>query len=153
MNKIKKSIFTLYERFLRIRETPEQIAWGVAVGFFVAMTPTMGIQTYLVIPLAALLGFSKITAAAGVWITNPVTAPFVYGFNYLIGAMVLGYPLKVEVFSNPTREAIMGAGKQVFLALSVGGTLTGIIVGGAGYFATLGLIRNVRNCRNGRKAG
>ena len=152
MEKIKKRILAIYERFIRIRETPEQLAWGVAIGFFVAMTPTMGFQTYLVVPLAALLGISKITAAAGVWITNPITAPFVYAFNYLIGARVLGYPLNVDLFTNPTRETILGAGKQVFIALSVGGTLTGVVIGGAGYYATLAVIRTARGCPDSRAA-
>ena len=55
VGKFKKSMHAFYERFIRIRETPEQLALGVAVGFFVAMTPTMGFQTWLVIPLAAVL--------------------------------------------------------------------------------------------------
>ena len=121
-----------------------EVALGVAVGFFVAMTPTMGFQTWLVIPLAAVLGISKITAAAGVWITNPVTAPFVYSFNYLVGAKVLGYPLKVDLFSNPSMEMVLCAGKKVFLALTVGGALTGALVGGVGYFATLVILKIAR---------
>lgn len=141
---IKKLLYSFYGRFIRLRGTPEQIAWGVALGFFVAMTPTMGVQTYIAIPLAALFSASKIAAAMSVWLTNPITAPFIYGFNYMVGAMILGYPLKAAIFSNPSRETFFNAGKQIFIALTVGGTLTGILVGVAGYFTVVGVIRAVR---------
>ncbi|NVM22886.1 MAG: DUF2062 domain-containing protein [Desulfobacterales bacterium] len=133
-----------YDRFIRLHGSPEQVAWGAAVGFFVAMTPTMGIQTYIAIPIAAFFRINKVAAAATVWITNPVTAPFIYGFNYVAGAKLLGYPLKASFFSNPSFETLWHTGKPVFLSLVAGGTLTGIIVGIAGYFLTLGMVRAAR---------
>ena len=133
-----------YDRFIRLHGSPEQIAWGAAVGFFVAMTPTMGIQTLLAVPLAAFFKINKVAAAATVWLTNPVTAPFVYGFNYMVGAKLLGYPLKAAFFSNPSYETLWHSGRRVFLSLTVGGTLTGIIVGLVGYFVILAMVRAAR---------
>lgn len=137
-------LHSLYNRFIRIKGTPEQLAYGVAIGFFVAMTPTMGFQTFIVIPLASLLGINKVTSAMAVWITNPITAPFIYSFNYLLGAVLLGYPLKLDAFSNPSPEMFFSAGKQVLIALTVGGIVTGIMTGVAGYFATLGIINSAK---------
>ncbi|MBF0449849.1 MAG: DUF2062 domain-containing protein [Candidatus Magnetomorum sp.] len=142
--RIKRFVFHLYNRFIRLRGTPEQIAWGVAIGFFVAMTPTMGFQTYIVIPLAALVGVSKVASAIAVWLTNPLTAPFLYGFNYMIGAMILGYPLKIDVFSNVSFSFLIHSGRQVFYSLWVGGFVTGVILGIAGYFLAEGLIVTAR---------
>ncbi|CAN2039318.1 conserved membrane hypothetical protein [Candidatus Magnetomoraceae bacterium gMMP-15] len=144
IKRIKKFLYHIYDRFIRLRGTPDEIAWGVAIGFFVAMTPSMGFQTYIAVPLAALLGVSKVSAAIAVWLTNPLTAPFIYGFNYMVGAMVLDYPLRIAVFSNPSWHAILNAGKQVLFALLLGGTLTGIIAGLAGYFLVEGMIRTAR---------
>jgi hypothetical protein len=141
---IKRLLFRLYNRFIRIRGTPERVAWGAAIGFFVAMTPTMGIQTYIVVPLAALLGVSKLAAAITVWITNPLTAPFLYGFNYMIGAMILGYPLKMNVVSNTSWSVLYHSGQQVFYSLWIGGFVTGIIFGIAGYFLAEGIIITAR---------
>ena len=139
-SRIKSFARYFYDRFLRLHGSPEQIAWGAAVGLFVAMTPTMGIQTYLAVPLAALFKINKVAAAATVWLTNPVTAPFIYGFNYMAGAKLLGYPLKAPFFSNPSWETLWHSGKSVFFCLMVGGTLTGIIVGVAGYFLTVRVV-------------
>jgi uncharacterized protein (DUF2062 family) len=141
---IRRFARSFYDRFVRLHGSPEDIAWGAALGLFVAMTPTMGIQTYLAVPLAALFRISKVAAAATVWLTNPVTAPFIYGLNYMVGATLLGYPLKAPFFSNPSWQVLWDSGKSVFLALTVGGILTGIVAGVAGYFLTLGMVKAAR---------
>mgnify|MGYP002750247373 CR=1 FL=1 len=134
----------LYDRFIRLHGSPEEIAWGAAVGFFVAMTPTMGIQTLLAVPVAAFFRINKVAAAATVWLTNPFTAPFIYGFNYMVGARLIGYPLKAVFFSSPSWETFWYSGRNVFLSLTVGGTLMGIIAGLVGYFVTLVMVRAAR---------
>lgn len=133
-----------YDRFIRLHGSPEQVAWGVAVGFFVAMSPTMGIQTLLAVPVAAFFRINKVAAAATVWLTNPFTAPFIYGFNYMVGAKLLGYPLNAPFFSNPSWETFWYSSKSVFVSLMLGGILSGIVVGVAGYFLTLGMVRAAR---------
>jgi uncharacterized protein (DUF2062 family) len=75
-----------YERFLKIRGTPREIGLGFAIGLFVGMSPTMGFQMAIAVFLAAVFKWNKISAAAAVWITNPVTAPIIYGVTYFIGA-------------------------------------------------------------------
>jgi uncharacterized protein (DUF2062 family) len=142
--RIKRGTRYFYDRFLRLRGSPEQVAWGAAVGFFVAMTPTMGIQTLLAVPVAAFFRINKVAAAATVWLTNPFTAPFIYGFNYVAGAKLLGYPLKAQFFSNPSWETLWHSSKSVLISLVVGGTLSGIVVGVAGYFLTLAMVRTAR---------
>ncbi|MBW1743002.1 MAG: DUF2062 domain-containing protein [Deltaproteobacteria bacterium] len=134
----------LYDRFVRLHGSPREIAWGAALGFFVAMTPTMGIQTYIAVPLAALFRISKVAAATTVWLTNPLTAPFIYGFNYMLGAKLLGHPLKTSFTSDPSWQTLWASGKCVFLALTVGGILTGVVVGVAGYFLTLYMVKAAR---------
>lgn len=84
------SLEKLYERFIRIRGTPKEIALGFALGLFIGLTPTMGIQTVVGIFLASVLQWNKYAAAIGVWITNPFTAPFIYGSTYLVGAKMMG---------------------------------------------------------------
>ena len=133
-----------YNRFIRLHGSPEEVAWGAAVGFFIAMTPTMGFQTLLAVPIAAFFKINKIAAAVTVWLTNPFTFAFIYGFNYMAGAKLLGYPLKAPFFSDPSWETLWHSSKSVLLSLVVGGTLSGIVVGVAGYFLTLAMVRTAR---------
>lgn len=55
-----------YERLLKIRGEPNQIALGFALGLFVGMSPTMGFQIVVAVSLAALLKWNKISTAIGV---------------------------------------------------------------------------------------
>jgi uncharacterized protein (DUF2062 family) len=143
-SRIRRFFRYFYDRFVRLHGSPRQIAWGAALGFFVAMTPTMGIQTFIAVPLAALFRISKVAAATTVWLTNPLTAPLIYGFNYMAGAKLLGYPLEISFTSNPSWQTLWDSGKCVLLALSVGGIMTGVVVGVAGYFLTLSTVTAAR---------
>jgi len=140
----KNFLKKIYERFIKIRGTPRDVALGASIGLFISMTPTMGIQMYIALPIAALFGVSKVAAVIAVWLTNPLTAPFLYGFNYMIGARILGYPFTVEVILNPNYATLMDSGWRIFLSLLVGGTITGIILGIAGYFFVEGMIKTAR---------
>jgi uncharacterized protein (DUF2062 family) len=108
------------------------------------MSPTMGLQMAIAIPLAAFFRISKLASAAAVWLTNPATAPFIYWFNYKLGAKLLGYPLKVGFLSNPSWETFWRAGTHAIFSLTLGGIISGIIVALPGYFITLVMVRTAR---------
>jgi uncharacterized protein (DUF2062 family) len=74
---LRTVIRKVYERFVKIRGQPREIALGFALGIFIGMTPTMGIQMPIAVFFAAMLKWSKISAALGVCITNPFTSPFI----------------------------------------------------------------------------
>jgi hypothetical protein len=85
--KIKQIVL---HHILHVDDSPERIALGAALGVFVALTPTPGMQTLLAVALAALLGGNKAAAVPPVWITNPLTGVPIYWFNYKFGAFLLG---------------------------------------------------------------
>ena len=144
VSRVKKYSRYFYDRFVRLHGSPEQIAWGAALGLFVAMSPTMGIQMYIAVPLAALFKISKVAAAASVWVTNPLTAPFLYGLNYVLGAKLLGYSLKCQFISDPSWETFWHSGRHVIGSLVLGGAITGVILGIAGYFVVLAMVKAAR---------
>ena len=78
-----------YRRFVALRGTPREIALGFSLGLFVGMSPYMMCHTVTAVFVAALLKWNKIAAAAGVFITNPVTAPFFYALTYRVGAAIM----------------------------------------------------------------
>jgi len=141
---IKRFLRYFYNRFLRLHGSAEQIAWGGAVGLFVAMTPTMGIQMCIAIAIAAFFKINKVAAAATVWVTNPATAPVIYWINYVLGAKLLGYPVKVGFLSNPSWETFWHTGKHVFSSLMLGGSITGVILALIGYFVFLTMLKTAR---------
>lgn len=127
----------LYERFLRIRGKPREVALGFALGIFVGMTPTIGVQTPIAIFLAALFKWSKLSSAIGVWISNPLTAPILYGVTYITGAKILSLE---PVFGMPlsptwsTFKVMLQKAPQAFGAMTVGGILLGIPLAIVSYY-------------------
>lgn len=80
-----------YVKLLRSPGAPEEVAGGMALGLFIALLPIMGAQMPVAVAVALLLQWltglklSRIAAAAGVWLTNPVTAGPIYLVAFLIG--------------------------------------------------------------------
>lgn len=129
MNQGNTVIHRAYARFIKIRGQPREIALGFALGIFIGMTPTIGLQTPIAIFLAVLLKWSKLSACFGVWITNPFTAPFIYSLNYFAGAKLIGlnpaFSIPDDLSWTAIKEMILKA-PQMFGALTVGGIVLGL---------------------------
>lgn len=137
----------VYQRFLKIRGCPKEIARGLAFGLFVGMSPTLGFQTLIAVPLAALFKSNKLAAAVGVWISNPVTAPVLYGSTYLVGArlMDLGrHPAAPGVAEGSSLLTMIAKTPEIVWAMTVGGVVLGLPVAVLGYYLSLSAVRRYR---------
>ena len=138
ISRFLKPLYRVYERFLKIRGHPREIGLGFALGLFIGMTPVMGLHLIIAVPLAALLKWNKISAGIGVWITNPLTAPFIYGMTYLTGARIMGLK-KAHYVVDPEQSItiiskIITKAPNVFFSLIIGGIILGIPVAIIGYY-------------------
>ena len=91
--------------------SPESIARGGALGMWVALTPTVGIQMLMVLVLSVPFRANVAVGLAMCWITNPVTLVFFYFGFYWLGAHLLGR--QVEGFGEVAehlRQAFGGGG-------------------------------------------
>jgi len=142
-DKLQNALRRVYVRFIKIRGRPKEIALGFALGIFIGMTPTMGIQMPVAIFFAAMLKGSKISAAFGVWITNPFTSPFIYGLTYVVGAKVLGLKTAMTLPNDFTwgivKETLRNA-PVIFGALTVGGILIGLPLAILSYFSSFAAV-------------
>ena len=138
-NRLLKSIVRTYERFLKIRGQPREIALGFALGLFVGMTPFIGLHTVIAVPLAALLKWNKISAAVSVWFTNAATAPFIYSITYVVGARIAGIK---QAFSWKDIESLSAVYRlilhtpEMIWAMVIGGVILGLPLAVAGYYLT-----------------
>ena len=126
-------------RFVRMRGSPEEIAKGVALGIFIGMTPTFGFQMAIALFFATLLRENRLAAVLGVWVTNPVTAPVIYGIQYEMGRILLKLP-RVSLPQEFTWSAYTNLGWDIMYPLWVGGVVSGIILGALSYFITLRMV-------------
>ncbi len=81
----RKKFVAFIEKVKQLNGDPHFVAFGMAIGVFVAVTPTIPFHTILAIGLAILLKASKPAAILGVWVSNPFTAVFLYVACYKTG--------------------------------------------------------------------
>lgn len=127
----------LFRRFIRIRGNPRQIASGFAMGVFIGMSPTMGIQILLAIFFASLLKWNKISATIGVLITNAFTAPLLYALTYFVGAWILGIENHFIFPDEMNFRAVMTLfenAPRILGAMTVGGIVVGLPLAVIAYF-------------------
>lgn len=130
-------------RFIRLRGTPEEIAKGFALGIFIGMTPTFGVQMPIAFLFAWVFRENKIAAILGVWITNPLTAPFIYASEYEIGRLLLN----MERLSLPTTFSLEVLGQlswDVLIPLFTGSLLFAIVFGSISYALTIRFIPSLK---------
>lgn len=63
---------------------------GLAAGIFTGCLPFFGLQIVMGVGLASLVRGNHLLAAAGTWISNPLTSLPLYWLNYRIGCLLLG---------------------------------------------------------------
>lgn len=118
-----------------LRGRPRELSLGVAIGVFVGITPTIPLHTVLAVALAAALRGSKLAAALGVWVANPLTIPIFYYGSYRLGSFALGMPELVL----PMQYSVFSLAKlsgHVTVAMLHGGVLLGILPAVLAYFLT-----------------
>ncbi len=143
LNLLKKT----YERFLKIKGHPRQIALGFALGVFISMSPTFGFQMIIAVFFASILKWSKVSAAVGVWVSNPFTVPVIYSMTYFVGAKFMGlkntiqFPdeLSVASFFN-----ILEKTPNIFAAMTIGGIILGVPLAMASYFISYEAVNDYR---------
>ena len=162
--KFSRQIKYYFLRLTRLRGEPHELAVGMALGIFSGMLPIMPFQIALAITLALFFKGSKITAALGTWVTNPLNWYFMYYYSYKIGASVLGLPegngviSSVMVSIQQNEEALVvigkiaGAGSTIVAAFLVGGLIMGFAAAIPAYFIFLRLFQFIRQWRQERRA-
>ncbi|HKI68109.1 MAG TPA: DUF2062 domain-containing protein, partial [Verrucomicrobiae bacterium] len=86
-------------KLLAIRDTPEAIASGVAIGIFFGFTPLFGLKTLLSLFLAWLTRSNLIAAVIAVTLHDLLFPfmPFIYRMEYDVGYWLLSNPHHLPV--------------------------------------------------------
>jgi len=141
---------TLKERFLRLlrlNNSPSEIALGVAIGVFIAITPLYGFHTIMVIIAALLIRrVNKFAILLGTNISTTLTFPFITWGGYNIGRMVFGNnypPLKWQTFKHFSYKTIL----NFYYPLFIGSLIMGLALAVAFYFITFWFMMKRKKAR------
>ena len=154
LQRLAAAITAFYIRFLKIRGTPGQISLGMALGLFIGMTPFMGFHTIAAVAMASLFGWSKLSAGIGVFVTNPLSAPFIYSVTYQLGSRVSGYtdPGRLTaLFEDDGVMALIKSSPKIILDLLIGGVIIGVPLAVIGYYITFKIVTDARKKWKQRK--
>jgi uncharacterized protein (DUF2062 family) len=106
------------------------IAISVAIGLFVGMIP-IPFQMFVVALIALIFHFNLPIGVAMVWISNPVTMPFLFYAEYYIGSLVLD--IKMTENFEFTIDSIWNNLGTIGIAMYFGAFLFAIIISVSGY--------------------
>jgi uncharacterized protein (DUF2062 family) len=161
-------------RILHVDDTPQQLARGVASGFFVAYLPLLGLHLPLAFILAQVLRANKAIAVVAVWINNPLTFLFIYYPSYRVGRFILPFlhqkpqveldqiqemvtqtfslsHMVINLFTVDYWKQVAAVFTNIGLETCIGGTILGIIAASAGYWIAFYFIIGYRTRQTDRK--
>lgn len=146
---MRRQVRYLYLRFLRLRSTPAALARGFAVGVFAGMFPFFGAQTLLSVLAAVLIKGNKIMAAAGTWVSNPLTYVPIYAFNFQVGRWLLHESVTLpRLDGQQSIRALFQASSDVAIALLLGCFIVACVASVVAYVVMLYLARRLRRLRS-----
>ena len=148
----KRKLAFFIEKVKKLHGDPHYVAFGMAIGDIVALTPPNPIHTIFAITLAVLLKASKPAAVLGVWVSNPFTVVFLYLACYKVGHFFFEDSLQafksIELLIHHLESNIEFSQKiiyftefiktkiKTFMVMNVGGVILGLPSGLAAYFIT-----------------
>lgn len=156
IEKLKRFIRYWYLRLVRIQASPQNIARGLAAGVFVGLLPVLPFQTIIAIALAFVVRGSKIAAALGTWVSNPLNWVPVYMMFYYVGKAVV--PFDVPAFDPSQLEMaqMIEMGWKFFIVMMVGGLVVATPSAVVSYFIAfkgVSVYRAKRKARLRRPSG
>jgi uncharacterized protein (DUF2062 family) len=163
-NTVRRRLRLIYLRTIRLRGHPHELALGMAFGIGIGMMPIIPFHMITAVAIAILFGASKITAAAGTWICNPITIYPIYRCCYEIGALILGFDHHARFFM-PVTEAIgqgqylkttqtmFSGGSTAVATFLLGGIVLGLLAAVPSYVLFYYFFKNLQAWRKSRKPG
>lgn len=138
-----------YRRLLELKENPVAVAKGLALGVFAGCFPLFGFQTFIGIILAALFKGSRVAAAIGTWISNPITYIPLFVLNFKVGKLLLGInTISSQDVNLESLSSLMESGYIFVATLLVGCFAVGLILSIASYFLSLYIFRRLKRNKN-----
>jgi uncharacterized protein (DUF2062 family) len=94
----------------------------------------MPLQMVAVLFFMPFFTYNALLAIALVWITNPITMPFIYYIEYITGNFLLMQESTLQI--ELTIEWFQTHLDDIFIALYVGAFFYSVVFGALGYFLT-----------------
>ncbi|MDR2883478.1 MAG: DUF2062 domain-containing protein [Deferribacteraceae bacterium] len=130
---------------LSLDVSPHKMAMSCALGILAGINPYIGLQTYIAITLASIFKLPLYPILAGVYITNPITIPFIFAFTTNVGMWLLNMDVTVDVdWQNLNLRYLYETGKVLLLPFFIGTHFVGFILSVPTYFITYFIMKRYK---------
>ena len=139
---------------VKVKDTPEALARGLAVGFFFGVSFFWGLQIALAVLASHLLRGNKVVAAAMTVVSNPLTTLPLYSFCYFVGHLLVGGEDALPDFDQVhDLQGFFALGPHFFVTMLVGTTIVGAAGAVIVYFSANRLLGALRRWHAARSEG
>ena len=136
---------------VKVKDTPEALARGLAVGFFFGVSFFWGLQIALAVLVSYLVRGNKVVAAAMTAISNPLTSLPLYSLCYLVGHVLVGGEDALPDFATlHSIDGFLALGPHFFVTMLVGTTIVGAVGAVVVYFSSNRLLGALRQWHAGK---
>jgi len=143
--KLSKHAKKWYQRLISLKGKPRDLAFGLAIGVFIGVTPTIPFHTLLIVLLCFVLKKNITAAYLGSWlISNPLTIPFFYVSQYRLGKFLLGNGYPRCLVPEYSLLHLIQRGWDVILPLLAGGFIMAPFFAVPTYFIAHKILITVR---------
>lgn len=132
------------EKIRAIGGNPVKTARSFALGTFLGVTPLVGLQVITGLLLAFFLRLNKTAVVTGVLNTNWTKGLLLYPINYKIGCFLMGSPATANItafFRGNVLHHLLQGGPRLFLALLLGGIITGSVLATLYYILIISILK------------
>lgn len=114
-----------YLRLVRQPASAHSLAVGLAAGVFAGFLPIIPFQMAVAVALALPVRGSKVAAALGTWVSNPVNVIPLYALMYWVGGVFVATDAAFDPAHLAMRD-MLTTGMDFFLVMCLGGVVMGI---------------------------
>ncbi|NLV67077.1 MAG: DUF2062 domain-containing protein [Spirochaetes bacterium] len=116
-----------FHKIIKINDTPESLARGIAIGFFFGVSIFWGLQILLSLLFAQIFRGNKKASIIMTAVSNPLTTPFIYSASYKIGHLIINDHEKIIDYSViSTIRDILDLGLPFIEAIFTGTLIVGL---------------------------
>ena len=141
-------------RVLRLSDSTEKVAGGLAIGTSISFTPLVGTHFIQAAGISYLTRFNMMAAIIGTFIGNPWTFPFMWWAATSFGSFLfglVGLPIEIalpeEISLGIVIDLLLNEPLRIFLPWLVGGYLLGLITWFPAYFIFYYLVKGAKAAR------
>lgn len=143
--KLRERAQKWYQDLISLKGNPRDLAFGLAIGVFIGVTPTIPFHTLLIVFICFLMKKNITAAYLGSWlISNPVTIPLLYLSQYRLGKCLLGNGYPRCLIQEYSLLHLIQRGWDMILPLLIGGIIMAPFFAVPTYFIAHKILITVR---------